>query len=228
MNLRKRTIAGIAAVAVIFVGAFAEAMFSEGGVGGLARGWDAIGSFVRPSPEKRTPRPAEKPRFARWAGPEPTPVHPIGDANAKRGEPGSARAEGLDGISAVSREPLDFDPWAEDDPADGADDPVGSIAELVSQGGEPGQGAERGGGGRSGGAPLSGVGASGSSPSLHSVAFAAIGGRGGAGGFADPTAGFGGIFSSAESDVVATPLPPSAVLFFPALAALIGRWRRLT
>ncbi len=230
MHLRKRVIAGIAAVVVIFVGAFAQAMFSEGGVSPLSRGWDAISSVLRPPADRRASTPSASRRFADWQTPDHAPVHPLGDANSARKAPSNLTAEQLDELRASSRDPLSF--GLDDDDQEGEDNAsvLGKIAQLSNDGArDPSQrGSQRF--GRSSGVNelgdrVRGASSNGGSSSFHSVAFAAMGGGAGGSVFVDPTQEFGGVVVSNAAETVATPVPPAAVLFVSVWAAIVGRNR---
>lgn len=224
MRLRKRVIAGIAAIFVILVGTFAQAMFSEGG---FARGWDVIGTVLRPGAEQRPRRSVADRRFGGSGLPDRAPVHPMGDVNSKRVIPSVLSPEKLEELRSSSNEPMSFDLESEVPEGEGAEGALGKVAEMVSRGGLGvtvpgllGQSSDSG--------DLAGrlIRAANTSPSLQTVAFAAMGGSLGGGGV-DPTQGFSSVLISDAEDAVATPVPPAAFLFISMWAAIMGRNRLL-
>lgn len=222
MRLRKRVIAGIAAIFVILVGAFAQAMFSEGG---FARGWDIIGSVLRPGGEQRPRRSVADRRFGGSVLPDRAPVHPMGDMNSVRVIPSVLSPEKLEELRSSSTEPMSFDLEGEVPEGEGAEGALGKVAEMVSRGGlgRTDRGRGRLGQPSDSGAltdRLFGAANTNSSPSLQSVALAAMGGGGGG---MDPTQDLGGVLFSDAADTVATPVPPAAFLFISVWAAIMGR-----
>jgi len=154
----------------------------------------------------------------------------MGDVNSKRVIPSVLSPEKLEELRSSSNEPMSFDLESEVPEGEGAEGALGKVAEMVSRGG---LGRTDKGRGRLGQSSDSGdltdrlIGAANinSSPSLQTVALAAMGGGGGGGGGVDPTQDFGGVFISDAAETVATPVPPAAFLFISAWAAIMGRNR---
>ncbi|MEO1042056.1 MAG: hypothetical protein AAFX52_07180 [Pseudomonadota bacterium] len=236
MELRKPAIAGVAAVAVISVGAFAQAMFSDEGFAGWSRGWDVVESFVRPSSERRNPEPLQKARVANWTSPHRPIVHRVGDATAGQARRPRVGLEALDNLPSTSEDPMAFGAWQGAVDPNGAGDDAGIDSDLKVNAGlgtaagaqqaRAGSRAERSNTGRMiDFNRFSVIGEPGTS--FSPLAMSLMGGSFGGNGFSAPYNGFPQFSTVAGSEGVETPVPPGMLFFLTGAAAIVSQRKHI-
>ncbi|MEM6914540.1 MAG: hypothetical protein AAF511_11250, partial [Pseudomonadota bacterium] len=229
MELRKPAIAGVAAVAVISVGAFAQAMFSDEGLSGWSRGWEVVEAFIRSPSREQNPEPQQPARFSNWTSPNRAVIHPIGDASSRQPRAPRVNLEALDHLRSTAADPMVFGAWQDDADTKDAEAVLGLIDDLspaagLENGRDPRRSQARTRSMRPGGDQLgllndfSVVGDR--NTSLNRLAAALVSGSHGDNPLTEVLSEFGGFSRASDPAGVATPVPPGVLLFLTGIAAI--------